>query len=311
MIYEIKTPWKRFGFYAFCILNHWYALSWGTYFYFGILLTDLDLTFKWRKWLIAHPLALYPAATLALVLAVAGLSMDMITEWTNVNYATYEYGWHPDIPTAKPIARTGAFSYPQYFIPKLNGLIFSVGIQALVEISPLVQRMLSFRVLQWIFPHIFTLYLMHGFVFWSLGALVCTHLSALGLPYWLNIFVTGMTCYAALFVFIPMFTPIVEVLGRNVTASIWDVAHVKPALFRKTLYPYPADLLQKYDEVGAEAEEKRQQITDVEGTGNDAIGKSDVNAKDVDESEKVQDDVSREDEEGSPGESSRQSNVVD
>ena len=31
MIREIKTPWKRFGFYAFCILMHWYALSWGTY----------------------------------------------------------------------------------------------------------------------------------------------------------------------------------------------------------------------------------------------------------------------------------------
>ncbi|KAK4983119.1 hypothetical protein LTR66_008954, partial [Elasticomyces elasticus] len=53
VVREIKTPWKRFSYYAFCILNHWYALSWGTYFWAGLLLTDLDITFHYRKRLTA------------------------------------------------------------------------------------------------------------------------------------------------------------------------------------------------------------------------------------------------------------------
>ena len=31
----------------------------GTYFYFGIMLTDLDLTYKWRTYPNARPLAYY------------------------------------------------------------------------------------------------------------------------------------------------------------------------------------------------------------------------------------------------------------
>lgn len=243
VIREIKTPWKRFGYYAFCFLMHWYAVSWGTYFYFGIMLADLDLTYKWKPWLYARPLAYYPLVALCFCAGFGGLTMDLVTQWTNVNYSTWEYGVHPDIPTGLPIMFTGANSYPEYFVPKLNGLVFSMGFQALVELSPLVQKALSFKFFVYVFPHIFTIYLIHGFVYWSLGAMICVYLSAHGFPYWLNLLIVAICCYSTLVASLPLLTPVVETLGKNVTSNIWLFASQRPAPRRPTLFPFPDDLL--------------------------------------------------------------------
>ena len=243
VIREIKTPWKRFGYYAFCFLMHWYAVSWGTYFYFGIMLADLDLTYKWKPWLYARPQAYYPLIALCFGLGFGGLTMDLVTQWTNVNYSSSEYGIHPDIPTGLPIGLTGAAGYPEYFVPKLNGLVFSMGFQALVELSPLVQKALSFKFFVYVFPHIFTIYLIHGFIYWSLGAMICVYLSAHGFPYWLNLLVVAISCYSTLIACLPLLTPVVETLGKNVTLNIWLYANQRPAPRRPTLFPFPDDLL--------------------------------------------------------------------
>lgn len=131
IICEIKTPWKRFGYYAICILTHWYALSWGTYFYCGILLTDLDVTYKWRKWLNERPMIYYPLLSLFSLMAFSGLGIDLLTQWTGVNYATFEYGVHPDPLTGLLISQTINAGYPQYYVPKLHGIIFSIGLQGM------------------------------------------------------------------------------------------------------------------------------------------------------------------------------------
>jgi hypothetical protein len=237
VIREIKRPWKRFGFYTFCILMHWYALSWGIYFYLAILLTDLDVTYKYRKWLYARPLVYFPLIALFAVMGFGALSLDMATQWTGVQYAAYEYGIHPDIPTGLPIMWTGAAGYPQYYVPTLNGVVFSFGIQALIELSPLVQKLFSFKLFIWLFPHIYTIYLIHGFIFWSLGSAICVHLTAKGVPYWVNLLIIAVSCYAVLFASLPFLTPIVDTLGKNVTFNIWQFAYEKPAPRRPTLYP--------------------------------------------------------------------------
>lgn len=46
VVYEIQNPWKRMLYYTFCIITNWYAQSWGTFFWFGILLADLKVTYK-------------------------------------------------------------------------------------------------------------------------------------------------------------------------------------------------------------------------------------------------------------------------
>lgn len=258
VVREIKTSWKRFAYYIFCILNTWYALSWGSYFWLGLMLADLDLTYKYRKWLNSHLYIHYPLVFLGFALGVGGLSIDLATQWTNVNYATYEYGIHPDPATGLPISQTPLNSYPQYFVPKLHGLVFSFGFQLLVELSTVMQKILSFRLFVMIFQHIFTIYLIHGFVFWSLGATICVRLSALGLPYWANILIVAVCCYSTIFASLPLLTPLVETLGRSVTADIWRVAHQKPPQRKPTLHPWNQEFLIQRAEGTAGTKSKRR-----------------------------------------------------
>lgn len=243
VIREIKTPWKRFGFYAFCILNHWYALSWGSYFYIGIMLTDLDITYKWRPWLHARPFIYYLFLLFSIFLGIAGLTIDLITQWTQVYYATYEYGIHPDINSGLPISQTIHATYPEYFLPRLNGIAFAVGFQAAVELSPLIQKLFSNKLLVLIFPHIFTIYLFHGFIFWSLGSFLCIQLAVHGLPYWANLSIVAVVCYSTLALSLPILTPMVEITGKTITQGIWRSAREESVKRKPTLWPFGREFL--------------------------------------------------------------------
>ena len=243
VVREIRTPWKRFGYYIFCIVMHWYALSWGTYFYFGIMLADLEINFRYRKWLYARPLLYYLLILTCVIATLGGLTVDMITQWTGVNYAAYEYGIHPDTPTSQPIMLTGAASYPQYYVPKLNGIVFAFGLQTLVELSPLVQRFFSLKIFTFAFRHIFAIYLIHGFVFWSLGTVIFIYLSKRDLAYWKAVTVVAVCCYSALFLGVPVLTPVVATLGKSVPRNIWQYANETPSPRKPTLHPFPNNFL--------------------------------------------------------------------
>lgn len=269
MIREIKTPWKRFSFYAFCIVNHWYALSWGSYYYSGVLLADLDLTYKYTKFLYARPLVYYPFLIFVILVAQSGFTIDMIVQHTGVNYATYEYGWHPDIQTGLSISQAGRSTYPDYYIPRLNALVSTVFMQLIVEITPIVQKFLSLKPFQWVFPHIFTIYLIHGFIFWSIGSFVCVNLFAAGLPYWACVLVVFVICYATLFGSMPILTPVIEIMGKNVTQSLWEHASQEPAPRRKTLYPFGPDIFDESTAMGVKGTNtgKSEQVTGQKNVG--------------------------------------------
>ncbi|KAI9679946.1 MAG: hypothetical protein M1817_004961 [Caeruleum heppii] len=238
VIREIRTPWKRFGYYAFCIINHWYAVSWGTYFYFGVMLVDLEVTYNYRKWLYARTLVYYPLIASMALLALAGLSMDLATEWTGQGYAAYEYGIHPDARTGLPLSRTVTKPQPMYFMPKINHLVFSVALLVVVELSPLVQKFFSLKFFTMIHRHVFTIYLIHGLIFWSLGSWLCIVMATRGLPYWANILLVAIACYSLLFVAVVCLTPLVEILGRRMVRNIWQSAYEQPAPRRPTLFPH-------------------------------------------------------------------------
>ena len=243
VVREIKKPWKRFGFYGFCVVNHWYALSWGSYFYLGMMLVDLDATYKWRRYLHSRPLFYYPLLTFCLALSFAALMLDLITQWTGVNYATFSYGIHPDPTSGLPISQAGLLQYPPYYVPRLNGLAFTIGLQAAVELSPMIQRVLSCKPLMRIFPHIFTIYLFHGFVFWSLGSWLCITLSVHGIAYWANVLAVAALCYTTIAIGLPLMTPLVETLGMTVAKDIWQYAREEPARKRPTLHPFSKSFL--------------------------------------------------------------------
>ena len=241
VIREVRSPWKRFGFYAFCVINHWYALSWGSYFYLAIMLVDLDVTYKWRTFLYVRPLVYYPLLNLCLLLCLVPLNMELISKWTGVNYATFEYGIHPDPTSGLPRSQAGLVAYPEYYVPRLNGIVFAFGLQAAVGLSPVIQKILSFKLWVLIFPHIFTIYLIHGFVFWSLGSWLCATLSVHGLPYWANVLTVAFCCYTTIAISLPLLTPLVETLGNTVAKDIWQFGREEPLSRRPTLYPFPKE----------------------------------------------------------------------
>ncbi|RMZ88180.1 hypothetical protein DV736_g4601, partial [Chaetothyriales sp. CBS 134916] len=243
MVKECKTPWKRFAFYAFCICNHWYGLSWGSYYYAGVLLADLDLTYKYKLWLHKRPFVYYPVLWLLIAVALGGFTIDLVTQWTHVNYATFEYGWHPDHQSGLSISQAGHAVYPDYFIPRLNALLATVSMQAIVEICPTVQKVLSVKILQKIFPHIFTIYLIHGFIFWSIGSWAMCTLFEYGLPYWLCCLLVAIICYGSLFGSLPLLTPPIEAVGKSFTVRLWEHARTEPIKRKPTSYPFGPDLV--------------------------------------------------------------------
>ena len=249
VIREVKKPWKRFGFYAFCIVNHWYALSWGSYFYVGIMLTDLDITYKWQTYLHARPLMYYPLLLLCIFLTFAGPTLDLLTHRTEMDYPKQEYSIHPNVTSGLPISEISRAGSLEYFFPRLNGLVFAAGLQTAVEISPTIQKVFSFKLFMLIFPHIFSIYLVHGFIFWTLGSWICIFLAVRGLSYGTNIFIVALCCYAVLALCTPLVTPVIDCLGKRITSDIWRQAREEPAPRRPTLYPFSKDLFLNRSEV--------------------------------------------------------------
>ncbi|KAJ9193764.1 CAZyme family GH16 [Paecilomyces variotii] len=267
MVKQCKTPWKRMAFYAFCIANHWYGLSWGSYYYAGVLLADLDLTFKYKKWLHARPFVYYPILWFLIAVTLGGFTLDLIPQYTGVQYAEKEYGWHPDTTTGLAIVQAGRSLYPDYYIPRLNALITTVSMQTIVEISPVVQRVLSVKVLQWVFPHIFTIYLIHGFIMWSAGSWAMVTLFSYGLPYWLCVLLTAIICYGMIFAVLPILTPPIELLGKNFTLTVWEHASQEPAPRKPTTYPFGRQLLNR--DVDAARADTPDTVDEKKGKGPD------------------------------------------
>ncbi|KAF2792669.1 glycoside hydrolase family 16 protein [Melanomma pulvis-pyrius CBS 109.77] len=261
VVYEIHTPWKRMLYYIFCLVNHWYAQSWGSYLWLGLLLTDLDITYKYKRWLHARPLAYYPLITFCWLCVAIGFSVNLIANWTSFNFAAYEHNIHPDPSTGEPIWNTANAGYPAYFVPRLNGLLFAGGMQAIVELSPTVQYVLSRPFLLVLFPHIFTIYLVHGLVFWTWGSWLMIVIAERGFGFGINVTVVGITSYILLFAILPIITPIIEALGKDITALVWTTAIEKPPARRRTLFPFPDDLFKR-----------REEKSDVESMGTTSLG---------------------------------------
>jgi hypothetical protein len=116
--------------------------------------------------------------------------------------------------------------------------------QAIVELSICVQWLLSTPPLLVLFPHIFTIYLLHGLVFWSWGSWLMVFLAERGFTYGINVTIVGITSYAVLFLSLPIVTPVIEALGKDITAMVWMTAQEKSPPRRRTLFPFPEDLFQ-------------------------------------------------------------------
>ncbi|KAK5126407.1 hypothetical protein LTR85_010643 [Meristemomyces frigidus] len=240
LIRDIKNPWKRFGFYTLMIVSSWYAKSWASCHWCGLVLSDLEATYKWRTYLGKRPLAYWAVIFGAFVGATcAPLASVFAQDWT---FDTFENSLHPDFATGKPIMEVKSV-YPGYNEPTLTIIGFSIGLQILVELSPLVQKFLSMKMILWLHPHIMTVYLTHGFVMWTWGAWCAVALDTAGVPYWGVLLVTLITTYALIFALATVLTPAIEIPTQAMMRNLdrWTKDESIPK--RRTTAPFNKDIV--------------------------------------------------------------------
>lgn len=188
----------------------------------------------------ARPYARY-AVLVAASFCAAGATLFGIfnQQWS---FTTAENSIHPDQTTGKPIMAEGAV-YPDYFEPTLAILLFSIGLQTVVELSSWVQAFLSLRFFVFLNPMIFCIYLTHGFVMWTWGAWVCLACNTAGMPYWANLIVTLVTTYVLILLLALVLTPLLEFPTQALMRNIERWTKEEPRPKRPTTAPFSKDLV--------------------------------------------------------------------
>jgi hypothetical protein len=242
MVREIKSHWKRFAFYFWCIVVNWYSMNWGSCFWVGLLIADLNVTYNYVAWLQARPKYLYPTFVLIWVLIIQGPLWTFLEDRGFYTLMTRERNIHPNISTGAPQGEVESM-YPAYFEPRLNTILFAGAVQMMTELSTSFQWFLSMKVWIVLFPHTFTIYLIHGFVFWSFGAWLCVTLASMEiLPYWAICLVLFVCCYTVIGLAAFCITPFSEGTALALCRNCWRWANEEPVPHRKTLEPFRKDL---------------------------------------------------------------------
>ncbi|KAI5363346.1 Putative glycoside hydrolase family 16, concanavalin A-like lectin/glucanase domain superfamily [Septoria linicola] len=247
LIKDIKKPWKRMSFYLFSIAMGWYGSSWSACHWLGLMLADVDITYDWRRKIQARPWVLYPTLIFATILTLATpLVLLFNSAFYFFSFMSWDNAIHPEVTTGRPIYETIPsiwYAYPEYFAPSFAHLSFSLGLQLIVELSVWAQKALSIKFVTFFHPHIMTLYLLHGFIFWSIGSFTAVSLSNLSLPYWAILLITGLVCYAILILVTIIITPLIEFATKGATKNIWRWATEEPVPHRRTTAPFNKELI--------------------------------------------------------------------
>lgn len=242
MVRDIKTGWKRFCFYAWCIVVNWYALSWGSCFWAGLMLADLQVTYHFSAGIQARPVFRWVFCIAMWIIAFASAAMTLLEDRLSIPTMTAERNIHPDMYTGERLGKTIRGGYPLYFEPRLNTLTFSIAMQLLVETSTWFQAFLSMRLWQPIFPHAFTIYLIHGFIWWTLGSYMAVQIGSKDVPYWAVLLSIAVVCYFTLALTVIALSFLTETVTSAACRNIARWA-MEPAVPKQpTLEPFPRGL---------------------------------------------------------------------
>jgi hypothetical protein len=260
MIRDIKTHWKRFAFYSWCILAHWYALSWGSCFWAGLMLADMQVTYKFSARVQARPVVSVIFCSICWVFIIWAIAMTLLEDRLHIPTMSGERNIHPNMYSGKRLGETVDGGYPLYFEPRLNTLVFAVAIQFLVETSTWVQAFLSMRLWQPIFPHAFTIYLVHGFIWWTLGSYMVVMIGSTGAPYWGVLLATAVVCYFTLFWAVLAISFLTETITAACCRNIARWAMEPKVPKQPTLEPFPRNLFLDRNNENAAAKDEETAV---------------------------------------------------
>jgi len=211
------------------------------------MLADLDITYGWIKWAQAKWYRLYPLLTIsALVAGATPLILLFNTAFYDYPFMSYESGIHPEGISGRPILGTLPSvydAYPDYYVPNLAILTFAVSLQIVVELSTWTQWVLSLKCFTLLHPHIMTIYLSHGLIFWSLGSWLAVTFATAGLPYSVVLLLTALICYTVILTLAFFLSPLIEFTTQSAMKHLWRWATEEPVPHRQTTAPFSKALI--------------------------------------------------------------------
>lgn len=226
--HELKRPWKRFTYYAFCVALSWYANTWDLFFMSGLIVADLDANLKYRdhakKGITIIPgLLRIELGMLAWVFFLGCAVQQWLTYIpTSPGYLfdLWEYGIHPDWVDAKPHDWNGQVTFA-YTNPRVGSWLWVMSTLILVDLSPAVQTFFRLRLWSWLGKHSMAFYLCHGIIFWTWGAWLCLTLLEHNVPYWAAILLVFTTSYTLLTALCICFTYTFEWWSILFSKAVW------------------------------------------------------------------------------------------
>lgn len=240
--HEIKTTWKRFFFYFICILLSWYAQTWDLFFMAGLVIADLDINLKYRKWgEMGIPLLPKGYAKLLRIperirqkFALKGKIVPWafflaccVQEWLTYipgapaeNFDVWDVGVHPNFYNSRPNKWNEDVGY-KYQRPRTSAWFFVMSIFILADHSSAFRQVFKLRIWSFLGKHSMAYFLLHGIIFWTWGSWLCVTMLTRGISYFATIMVVFVTSYFWLTIFCVCFTYTFEYWGIIASKAFW------------------------------------------------------------------------------------------
>ncbi|SPO23429.1 uncharacterized protein UTRI_02108 [Ustilago trichophora] len=240
--HEIKTHWKRFFFYFMCMLLSWYAQTWDLFFMAGLVIADLDINLKYRKWgemgipllpkgyakLLRIPERIRQKFALkGKVIPWAFFLACCVQEWLTYipgapgeNFDVWDIGVHPNFYNSKPNKWNDDTGY-KYQRPRTSAWFFVMSIFILADHSSAFRQIFRLRVWSFLGKHSMSYFLLHGIIFWTWGAWLSVIMLTRGINYFTTIMIVFFTSYFWLTLFCICFTYTFEYWGIIASKAFW------------------------------------------------------------------------------------------
>lgn len=228
--HEIKRPWKRFTFYAICIVCSWYANTWDLFFMGGLVIADLDANIKYRE-LSNKGIPLYfikkriNGAWLAWIFFLACCVEQWIqyipTAPKSAILNLREKGIKSDLRSSEQYIWNPTTLVYAYQDPIIFAWLWVMSMFILADLSPAFQTIWRLRIWRWLGTHAMAFYLCHGIIFWTWGAWCTVALLSADVPYWAAILITFLSSYLLLGCLAVAFTSTFEHWAMLFSKSFW------------------------------------------------------------------------------------------
>ncbi|CEH18054.1 hypothetical protein CBOM_04483 [Ceraceosorus bombacis] len=230
---SIPNHVKRIAFYVVCFIVSWWAARWDYFFIAGLMLSDLDNRLKYREkrfmGLRSRLAARFgfregririPAQAIGWIFFTTGAALAWWSAAADKQiYRDKEHLIHPDLDAARA-SQAG----PPYYEPSLDSFFFALGFFLLCDLCDAFRIAFTLRPWSILGRNAFSLYLIHGQVYWSYSAFVHLHLLKAGLDYWAAALINWASSMVLLLVLCECFTRTFDAWGISLSRALWRVA---------------------------------------------------------------------------------------